>query len=41
MVADLPRETLWDRLSRGEPPLWLRKLEAGGTAGYDLYRISY
>jgi hypothetical protein len=41
MVADLPRETLWDRLSRGEPPVWLRQLREDGAGGYDLYMIIY
>jgi hypothetical protein len=39
MVADLPRKTLWDRLSRGAPPVWLHKLGESVGGGYDLYRI--
>ena len=36
-VADLPRDTLQDRLARHDPPAWLQ--EAGEADGYILYRV--
>jgi hypothetical protein len=39
MVEDLPRETLWDRLSRDETPAWLRKVGESAGSGYVLYSI--
>jgi hypothetical protein len=38
-VADLPKDTLWDALRAGKPPVWL-KLQAGDpTSGWQLFRI--
>jgi hypothetical protein len=39
LVADLPGNTLFDRLNRGEAPPWLVRLGADPAAGYVLYRI--
>jgi hypothetical protein len=39
MVADLPENTLMDRLGRREVPPWLREVAADGASGFVLYRI--
>jgi hypothetical protein len=39
LVADLPPNTLFDRLNRGQVPRWLAKLGADPASGYVLYRI--
>jgi hypothetical protein len=38
IVADLPPDTLFDRLNRNEPPPWLERIGAD-TAGHVLYRV--
>jgi hypothetical protein len=38
LVADLPEETLWDRLGRGEVPAWLEPVPADSRI-VQLYRI--
>jgi hypothetical protein len=39
LVADLPQETLLDRLNRGEIPPWLRKVAADPQSGNVLYEV--
>ena len=39
LVADLPEDTLWDRLNRGEAPSWLRQIAADPISGEVLYAI--
>ncbi|HKS88927.1 MAG TPA: hypothetical protein VJR70_05765, partial [Stellaceae bacterium] len=39
LVADLPPDTLLDRLDAGNPPPWLQSLGIGAASGYRLYRI--
>jgi hypothetical protein len=39
LVADLPPETLLDRLNRGEVPLWLKEVARDPASGHVLYRI--
>ena len=39
MVADLPANTLWDQLNRGEVPTWLERVGADPLSGHVLYRI--
>ena len=39
MVADLPPETLMDRLAAGHPPAWLARVAGDVEAGYVLYRV--
>jgi hypothetical protein len=38
LVADLPADTLLDRLDRGDPPAWLSAVGADGS-GHVLYRV--
>lgn len=40
LVADLPPETLFDRLSRGEVPRWLVRLGDDPASGYVLYGVA-
>ena len=40
LVADLPEDTLLDRLNRGDVPAWLVKLDGIEAGGYRLYRIA-
>jgi hypothetical protein len=39
LVADLPPETLLDRLNRGEVPPWLKEVARHPASGHVLYRI--
>ena len=39
LAADLPADTLFDRLARGDPPRWLRRIGAD-PGGHVLYAIS-
>jgi hypothetical protein len=39
LVADLPPDTLWDRLDRNEPPPWLRLIADDPASGFVLYGI--
>ena len=39
LVADLPPETLWDRLNRAAPPGWLTEVGRDKGSGNVLYRI--
>jgi hypothetical protein len=39
LVADLPEQTLWDRLGRGEVPAWLHAVASDAQSGSVLYRI--
>ena len=39
LVADLPPETLLDRLNRGEVPSWLKEVARDRASGHVLYRI--
>jgi hypothetical protein len=39
LVADLPEDTLWDRLGRGEVPRWLEEIAADPASGHVLYRV--
>ena len=39
MVAGLPTDTLWDRLRRQQPPLWLQQVAVDPVAGLRLFRI--
>ncbi len=39
LVADLPAETLLDRLSTRQPPPWLTLIGGRATGGYMLYRV--
>ena len=39
MVADLPPETLMDRLAAGNPPAWLARVAGDVEVGYVLYRV--
>ena len=40
LVADLPPETLFDRLERGAPPAWLHVVATDPGSGQTLYRIT-
>lgn len=40
LVADLPPDTLYDRLAAGRPPLWLTRAGAAAPSGYVLYRVT-
>ena len=40
LVADLPPDTLWDRLDRNDVPDWLVKIAEDPRSGYALYRIA-
>jgi hypothetical protein len=40
MVADLPPDTLLDRLSRGEVPRWLHQVAADRQSGNALYEVA-
>jgi hypothetical protein len=40
LVADLPQDTLRDRLDRGEVPRWLAEIAADPASGNVLYRIA-
>jgi hypothetical protein len=40
LVADLPKDTLWDALAAGAPPPWLT-LVGQDAAGWRLYRVLY
>ena len=39
LVADLPADTLYDRLRAGTPPSWARPIAADPKSGYVLYEI--
>jgi hypothetical protein len=39
LVADLPGQTLWDRLGRGEVPAWLHVVASDAQSGVVLYSI--
>jgi len=39
MVADLPADTLLDRLARDEPPAWLHPVARDPESGHVLYRV--
>jgi hypothetical protein len=39
LIADLPTDTLFDRLNRGEVPPWLRKIAEHKASGNVLYRV--
>jgi hypothetical protein len=39
LVADLPEDTLLDRLNRGEVPRWLAKVSEDPASGHVLYRV--
>jgi hypothetical protein len=39
LVGDLPEQTLWDRLARGEVPAWLQAVASDAQLGIVLYRI--
>jgi hypothetical protein len=39
LVADVPEDTLLDRLNRGEVPRWLAKVGEDMTSGHVLYRV--
>lgn len=39
LVADMPPETLLDRLNRGEVPAWLNEVARNPASGHILYRI--
>lgn len=40
LVADLPAQTLLDRLARGDVPRWLRLEREDARSGYVLYRVA-
>lgn len=40
VVADLPPDTLWDRLNRGEVPDWLALIAQNPGSGHRLFRIA-
>jgi hypothetical protein len=40
LVADLPKNTLWDALAAGQPPGWLRLQASDATSGWRLYAVS-
>lgn len=40
LVADLPPETLLDRLNRGEVPPWLSKIDEDPQSGNTLYQVT-
>lgn len=39
LVADLPAETLLDRLAKDEPPAWLRLVARDPVSGHALYQV--
>jgi hypothetical protein len=39
MVRDLPPDTLWDRLSRNDPPTWLHEFPLGPQSGFRLFSL--
>jgi hypothetical protein len=39
LVADLPEDTLLDRLGRGEVPAWLRPVARDAASGFTLYKV--
>jgi hypothetical protein len=39
LVADLPLDTLLDRMNQGLVPSWLHRLDADPHAGYVLYQV--
>jgi hypothetical protein len=39
LVADLPPDTLFDRMNQGHVPSWLHRLDADPHAGYVLYEV--
>jgi hypothetical protein len=39
LVADLPENTLMDRLARGEVPAWLDRVAEDAASGFVLYRV--
>jgi hypothetical protein len=39
MVADLPADTLWDRLRRSDPPVWLREVPQPPGSDFKIYDI--
>jgi len=39
LVTDLPADTLWDRLNRGDVPIWLHEIAHDPASGYQLFRI--
>ena len=40
LLEDLPPDTLWDRLNRGEVPAWLAPIGTDAASGNTLYRIA-
>ncbi len=40
LVADMPSDTLYDRLNEGRPPPWLKRVGSAEGSGYVLYRIA-
>jgi len=40
LVADLPEQTLLDRLTRGEVPPWLHLVATDPQSGFSLYRVA-
>ncbi|MEJ0020252.1 MAG: hypothetical protein WDN25_27615 [Acetobacteraceae bacterium] len=39
LVADLPADTLWDRIGRGEVPAWLEEVPVDPASGFRLFRV--
>jgi hypothetical protein len=39
LVADLPPDTLMDRLNQGRVPPWLRPVSGDPRSGYALYEV--
>ena len=40
MVSDLPRVTLFDQVSTGNPPSWLRRARENPASGHTLYEVT-